>query len=70
MMPRTEGRNQMSGRCPFTGGRCDGGETYPNGTVGCGYKATPDAECKWLAELPDGASPRDFYNQAIMEESR
>lgn len=54
-------------KCPFTGGECDGGTPHADGTAGCGYKATPSSECEWLAELPDGTSPRDFYNQTVME---
>ena len=57
----------MDGRCPFTGGTCDGGETYPDGAIGCGYKDAPGAECAWLAELPDGEQPRDFYNRMLLE---
>ena len=57
----------MNGRCPFTGGECDGGEVQDDGTVGCGYKDAPGTECPWIAELPDGTGPRDFYNAAVME---
>lgn len=54
-------------RCPFTGGACDGGTIHADGTVGCGFRESPDTTCKWTAELPDGMSPRDFYNAALME---
>ena len=57
----------MREECPFTGLGCDGGETYPDGTIGCAFKESPDAECAWIADVPDGTSPRDFYNQTIME---
>lgn len=60
----------MGSECPFTGGRCDGGEVYADGTVGCGYKGVPGVECAWIAELPCGTSSRDFYNSAVMEVSR
>lgn len=56
--------------CPFTGCECDGGAIYPNGTVGCAFKGSPDSECAWLADVPDGTSPRDFYNEKIMEALR
>ena len=55
-------------RCPFTGGACDGGAVYDDGTVGCAYKDAPDEPCAWVGELPPGTSPRDFYNQTVMEE--
>lgn len=54
-------------RCPFTTGRCDGGEIYADGTVGCGFAPDAGGECEWMAELPDGTSPRDFYNAALMD---
>lgn len=54
--------------CPFTLGACDGGEVHAGGVAGCGYKASPDAECEWTAELPPGVSPRDFYNAAVLGE--
>ena len=54
-------------RCSFTGGECDGGKVYPDGTVGCGYRESPESECAWIAEMPDGTGPRDFYNAACME---
>ena len=54
-------------RCSFTGSACDGGLVYGDGTVGCGYKGAPGDECAWLDELTDGTSPRDFYNQTVME---
>ena len=57
-------------QCPFTRGACDGGEIHANGTVGCGYKVSPDSECAWLADVPDGTSPRDFYNEKILEAAR
>jgi len=57
-------------RCPFTGGECDGGAIHAGGIVGCAYKESPIAECAWLAELPDGTAPRDFYNTALMEVAR
>ena len=53
--------------CPFTGGRCDGGEIHPDGTIGCAFKREPSDECEWTAELPEGASPRDRYNELMME---
>lgn len=56
--------------CPFTRGECDGAEMYDDGTIGCAFMEAPDAECAWIAELPEGASPRDFYNQTIMEALR
>ena len=60
----------MSGECPFTGRGCDGGETYQDVTVGCGFMESPDAECAWMADVPDGTSPRDFYNAKMMEAIR
>ena len=56
-----------AGKCPFTGLACDGGKVYSDGTVGCAFKKEPDAVCEWTGELPEGTSPRDFYNQALME---
>jgi len=56
--------------CMFTGGTCDGGMIYEDGTVGCGFKESPDAECSWIVDVPEGTSPRDFYNQSIMEALR
>lgn len=52
--------------CPFTGAACDGGEVH-GGTVGCGYKDGPGAECSWSGDVPKWVSPRDFYNAAVME---
>lgn len=46
---------------------CDGGTIHADGTIGCAFKEAPDAECSWIADVPEGTSPRDFYNQAIME---
>ena len=46
---------------------CDGGAIHADGTIGCAFKEAPDAECSWIADVPEGTSPRDFYNQAIME---
>ncbi|MBQ9002161.1 MAG: hypothetical protein IJ087_09940 [Eggerthellaceae bacterium] len=56
--------------CLFTGCECDGGRTHADGATGCAYKETPDSECAWLADVPDGTSPRDFYNEKIMEALR
>ena len=53
-------------QCPFTGGECDGGIVYPDGTVGCGFKPSADDECVWFTDVPDGMSPRDFYNDAVI----
>ena len=49
---------------------CDGGTVYANGTIGCGFKESPGTKCAWMADLPEGASPRDFYNEKIMEAAR
>ena len=59
----------MEGRCPFVGGECSGG-TVDGGWVGCAYKDSPEGECEWIAELPAGTSPRDFYNAMAMEAAR
>ena len=56
--------------CPFVGTGCDGGAIHADGSVGCGYKAAPDAECAWTGEVPANVSPRDFYNAAVMEATR
>ena len=53
--------------CPFTRGECDGGIVHEDGNVGCAFKEAPDAECAWMAELPEGMSPRDFYNEKVLE---
>ena len=55
------------GRCPFTLSGCDGGTVHDDGTVGCAYKQSPDAPCIWIAEVPAGTSPRDFYNGKVIE---
>lgn len=60
----------MGSECVFTGLACDGGLVHPDGTVGCGFKEAPDAGCAWMADVPDGKSPRDFYNETIMEAMR
>ena len=62
-----KGLDMSTCKCPFTGAECDGGTMFQDGTIGCAYKTAPDAECAWIAKLPEGVSPRDFYNQSIME---
>lgn len=52
-------------RCPFVGCVCTGGYKTEN-AAGCGYKKTPDSECEQLRDLPDGISPRDWYNEMIV----
>ena len=56
----------MAERCPFTGGECDGG-TAGDGWAGCGYKDAPDSRCLWADDVPESTSPRDFYNDTVME---
>jgi len=56
--------------CPFTSLECDGGEMYADGTVGCWAKESPDAACSALADVPDGMTPRDYYNETLMKEMR
>lgn len=55
------------GGCPFTGLPCDGGAVLADGSVGCGFKEHPGAECDWAAEVPAGVSPRDFRNAMLIE---
>lgn len=52
--------------CPFTGGRCDGGEIYADGSIGCVMGPSPE-ECGMLGCVPDGETPRDYYNRMLME---
>jgi len=54
-------------KCPFTGLACDGGTVDIYGTVGCAYKRSPEGECAWTRDVPGGVSPRDFYNQSVMD---
>ena len=53
-------------RCPFTTLPCDGGAIHADGSIGCAFKATPDSVCEWMAELPEGESARDYYNELVM----
>jgi len=57
----------MDARCPFTEGPCDGGTVHADGRVGCGFKESPDAECEWLADVPDWEHPRDFRNRMLID---
>ena len=61
----------QSDSCPFVPiFICDGGTIHADGTVGCAFRETPEGECAWIADVPEGTSPRDFYNQTIMEATR
>lgn len=55
--------------CPFTATTCTGGIIYDDGWIGCVFKDAPESECSWLAEVPDGQTPRDFYIEKVMEAS-
>ena len=67
---RVRARARGTVTCPFTRSECDGGTVYEDGTIGCGFRETPDSECEWMTDLSDGQSPRDYYNELLMEAMR
>lgn len=54
-------------KCEFTGGVCDKGKIYKDGSIGCGYYNTERDQCIWFDDLPQGMPPRDFYNSLLIE---
>ena len=54
-------------RCDFTGGKCDKGKIYDDGSVGCGFYDQQFNQCSWFDYLPPGMPPRMFYNERKIE---
>ena len=67
---RVRARARGTVTCPFTLRECDGGEVHEDGSIGCGFKDTPESECSWMEDLPECMKPRDYYNELLMEAMR